>query len=133
MKQISLITLFVKDQDAAIEFYKKVGFVLIEDLRFGANRWVTLRLPGDQVVSIALTLAESDSDLTLVGTQGGSQPLLGIVTNDCRHEFNRMKEAGITFNGEPEVQVFGTGVMFDDLYGNKIYLNEEPALSIRET
>ena len=30
------------------------------------------------------------------------------------------------FHGEPQVQPYGTGVLLEDLYGNKIYLNQEP-------
>jgi hypothetical protein len=35
-----------------------------------------------------------------------------------------MKKAG---HGEPQVLPYGTSVTLEDLYGNQIYLNEEPA------
>jgi catechol 2,3-dioxygenase-like lactoylglutathione lyase family enzyme len=39
MKRLSLLSVFVKDQDAAIKFYtEKLGFVVIEDLPFGPQR-----------------------------------------------------------------------------------------------
>jgi catechol 2,3-dioxygenase-like lactoylglutathione lyase family enzyme len=127
VKRISLLNVLVKNQDSAIEFYtRKLGFVVAEDLPFGPKRWVTLRLPGDPGLSIALNLAESEADLALVGKQAGSQPLFGIVTDDCLREYRRMKDAGVTFHGEPQVQPYGTGVMLEDLYGNRIYLNQEP-------
>jgi hypothetical protein len=31
------------------------------------------------------------------------------------------------FDGEPEVRPYGTGVLLEDLYGNKIFMNQEPA------
>src|SRR5215813_12131583 len=120
MKRISLLSLYVKDQDAAIDFYRKLGFIVAEDVPFGSQRWVTLRLPDDEVVSISLNLAEADEDRALVGKQAGSQPLFGIVTDDCVSEYHRMKKAGVKFHGEPQVQPYGTGVMLEDLYGNKI-------------
>src|SRR5262245_32498568 len=84
MNRLSLLSVYVKDRDAAIEFYTKgLGFVVIEDVPFGPKRWVTLRLPGDDVVSIALNLAQTPDDEALVGKQGGSQPYFGIVTDDC--------------------------------------------------
>jgi catechol 2,3-dioxygenase-like lactoylglutathione lyase family enzyme len=127
MKRISLLSVYVKNQDAAIEFYtSKLGFIVAEDVPFGRQRWVTLRLPDDDVVSVSLNLAETDEDGTLVGKQGGSQPLFGIVTDDCMSEYRRMKNAGVKFHGEPQVQPYGTGVTLEDLYGNKIYLNQEP-------
>ena len=127
MKRISVLGLFVKDYDAAIEFYtRKLGFIVAEDVPFGPQRWVTLRLPDDEVVSVSFNLAETDEDQALVGKQGGSQPFFGIVTDDCLAEYRRMKDAGVKFHGEPEAQPYGTGVTLEDLYGNKIYLNQEP-------
>jgi catechol 2,3-dioxygenase-like lactoylglutathione lyase family enzyme len=127
MKRLSLLSVYVKDQDAAIEFYKKLGFIVAEDVPFGTQRWVTLRLPDDEVVSLTLNMAETPEDQALVGKQGGSQPFFGIVTDDCLREYRQMKEAGVKFHGEPQVQPYGTGVMLEDLYGNKIYLNQEPS------
>jgi len=127
VKRISLLTVLVKDQDSAIVFYtRKLGFVVAEDLPFGPKRWVTLRLPDDQTLSIALNLAESEVDLAQVGKQAGSQPLLAIEVDDCLKEYGRMKDAGVKFHGEPQVQPYGTGVTLEDLYGNKIYMNQEP-------
>jgi len=127
MMRISLLSVYVEDQDAAINFYTtKLGFILAEDVPFGPQRWVTLRLPDDEVTSIALNLAETDQDRALIGKQGGSQPLFSIVTDDCKSQYRRMKDAGVRFHGEPVVEPYGTGVTFEDLYGNKIYLNQEP-------
>ena len=36
-----------------------------------------------------------------------------------------MKARGVEFDGEPEVRPYGTGVLMKDLYGNKIYINED--------
>jgi len=127
VKQISLLNVLVKDQDAAIEFYKKLGFAVMEDVPFGPNRWVTLRLPDDKTLSISLNVAESETDQALVGKQTGSQPLFGMATDDCLGEYRRLKAAGVHFLGEPQVQPYGTGVLLEDLYGNKIYLNQEPS------
>jgi catechol 2,3-dioxygenase-like lactoylglutathione lyase family enzyme len=127
MKRISVVTVFVKDYDAAIEFYtRKLGFALVEDVPYGPKRWVTLRLPDDDVLSISLNLADTDEDQALIGKQGGSHPFLGIVTDDCMADYHRMKNEGVKFLGEPQVQPYGTGVTLEDLYGNKIYLNQEP-------
>jgi catechol 2,3-dioxygenase-like lactoylglutathione lyase family enzyme len=128
MKRISLLGLLVKDYDQAIEFYtRKLGFIVAEDAPFGTQRWVTLRLPDEEQPTIALELAQSDEDRALVGKQAGSYPMFGIVTDDCLGEYRRMWETGVKFHGEPQVQPYGTGVMLEDLYGNKIYMNQEPA------
>jgi catechol 2,3-dioxygenase-like lactoylglutathione lyase family enzyme len=127
VKRISLINVLVKNQDQAIEFYtRKLGFLLVENVPFGKTRWVTIRLPDDQGLTFALNLAESEGDVALVGKQAGSQPLFGIMTDDCLRDYRQMKEAGVKFHGEPQVQPYGTGVTLEDLYGNKIYMNQEP-------
>jgi|SRR5712671_4426421 len=127
MNRISLVTVYVKDQDRALEFYRdKLGFAVAEDLPFSKQRWITLRAPGDRTVAIALNLAESEEDQQLVGKQGGSQPFLGLATDDCMADYRRMKSVGVKCHGEPRVQPHGTGLTIEDLYGNKIYLNQEP-------
>jgi len=126
MNHFSFVNVLVKDQDRAIEFYRdKLGFVVAEDLPYGPERWVTLRAPGDEGASISLNLALTDADRALVGKQAGAQPFIGLATDDCMADYRRMKKAGVTFAGEPQVQPYGTGVMLEDLYGNKIYLNQE--------
>ena len=37
-----------------------------------------------------------------------------------------MKQLGVKFHGEPEVHPYGTGVLLEDLYGNRIFMNQEP-------
>jgi len=109
MKRMSLVTVFVKDYDEAIAFYtRKLGFVVAEDVPFGAQRWVTIRLPEDESVAISLNLAETQEEMALVGKQGAAKPFLGIVTDDCLADYRRMKDAGIKFHGEPKVEPYGT-------------------------
>src|SRR5262249_14473153 len=127
MMRLSLVSVYVKDQDAAIDFYtKKLGFVLNEDVPFGPQRWVTIRLPDDDVATISLIAAATDGDRALIGKQGGSHPLIGITTDDCVREYQRMKALGVRFHGEPKVEPYGTGVTLEDLYDNQIYMNQEP-------
>src|SRR5262245_54388054 len=117
----------VKDYDQALEFYtKKLGFVVVEDVPMGEDRWLTISLPGNHDCVLALHEAKSAEDMALVGKQFGSFPSLGIVTDDCIGDYQRMKALGVKFHGEPNVQPYGTGVMFEDLYGNMIYMNQEP-------
>jgi hypothetical protein len=71
--------------------------------------------------------ARSEAEQALVGKQMGSFPFLGIATDDCLGDYKRLKARGVKFDGEPNVRPYGTGVMLEDLYGNKIFLNQEPA------
>jgi catechol 2,3-dioxygenase-like lactoylglutathione lyase family enzyme len=125
MRQIKIVSLLVKDYDAAIAFYtQKLGFEVVEDKAFGDRRWVTLSLPGNGC-SLALELAKSAQDLALVGNQAGSFPLLALDTGDCLGDYETLRARGVTFHGEPATGPWGTGVLLEDLYGNRVFLSQE--------
>jgi predicted enzyme related to lactoylglutathione lyase len=127
MNQLKLFSLVVKDYDAAVQFYSdKLGFEVAEDAAFGDSRWITLKLPNTPDSNLNLALAKTSEDEAIVGKQAGSFPLLGLGTNDCFGDYERMKERGVKFHGEPTAGPWGTGVMLEDLYGNKIFMSQEP-------
>jgi catechol 2,3-dioxygenase-like lactoylglutathione lyase family enzyme len=125
--RLTVFTLFVNDQDQALRFYvDRLGFVVSEDNRMGDYRWLLVRAPETPDVALNLELARTPDQQALVGNQGGGKPLFGLSTDNCGRDFQAMKARGVTFDGEPQTMPFGTGVMLNDLYGNKIYLNEDP-------
>jgi catechol 2,3-dioxygenase-like lactoylglutathione lyase family enzyme len=127
MNKVKIISLLVLDQDAAIEFYRnKLGFEVLEDQPFGESRWVTLGLPRNQGPALALELATANEDKALVGRQAGSHAFLALDTSDCVADYKRMKPLGVRFLGEPQSGPWGTGVQLEDLYGNKLFLSQEP-------
>jgi len=127
MKTLRLVSLLVRDYEEAIRFYTdKLGFTVSEDVTFGEDRWVVLGLPESREPGLALTLAQTEEDRAVVGHQAGSFPLFALGTDDCLGEYQRMKERGVIFHGEPQREPWGTGVLLEDLYGNKIYMNQEP-------
>ena len=125
MRQIKIVSLLVKDYDAAIAFYtQKFGFAIVEDAAFGDRRWITLSLPNNGCV-LALELAKNPDDLAIVGKQGGSFPFLAMDTADCVGDYKTLKARGVIFHGEPQAGPWGTGVLLEDLYGNKVFLSQE--------
>ena len=127
MKSNLISGLLVMNFDEALDFYtKKLGFVVVEDAPMGDDRWLTITLPGNHDSVIALHEARTEEDKALVGKQMGSYPFLGIDTDDCVGEYQRMKGLGVKFHGEPDVRPYGAGVMLEDLYGNRIFMNQEP-------
>ena len=127
MDKLKLFSLVVRDYDATVHFYtQKLGFEVAEDAAFGDNRWITLKLPNTPDSNLSLALAKTDEDKAIVGKQAGSFPLLGLGTDDCFGDYNRMKGLGVKFHGEPQAGPWGTGVLLEDLYGNKIFMSQEP-------
>ena len=126
MRDVKIVSLLVKDYDAAIQFYtQKLGFEIVEDAAFGDRRWITLSLPGNRL-ALALELAQKPDDRAVVGRQAGGFPLLALDTADCLGDFKAMRAGGVTFHDEPATGPWGTGVLFEDLYGNKLFLSQEP-------
>jgi catechol 2,3-dioxygenase-like lactoylglutathione lyase family enzyme len=71
MNRVKIISVLVLDQDAAIEFYtRKLGFEPREDKPFGESRWVTISLPQNRDLTLALELAKTVDDKAIVGNQG---------------------------------------------------------------
>jgi catechol 2,3-dioxygenase-like lactoylglutathione lyase family enzyme len=127
MNKVKIISVLVLDHDAAIAFYtKKLGFQLLEDKSFGDGRWVTLGLPAQKDLTLALELATAAEDRAIVGKQAGSHAFLAIDTSDCFDDYRRLKSLGVQFLSEPQSGPWGTGVQLEDLYGNKIFLSQEP-------
>ena len=126
MMRLTIVKLFVKDQEEARQFYvDKLGFVVSEDNQLGDYRWLLVRPPDTQEVAINLEPAKTEQQRALVGQQGGGLAIFGLATDDCRRDYRAMKARGVVFEGEPKRVPYGTGVLLQDLYGNKLYLNED--------
>jgi len=126
MKRVTLVKLLVSSQDEALEFYtKKLSFEVAEDSKMGDYRWLLVRLPDNKEFCINLDAAKTEWQQALVGRQAADLPLFGIETDDCMSEYRALKDRGVEFEGEPDVRPYGTGVLMKDLYGNKIYINQD--------
>jgi len=53
MKSITIISIPVTDQEAAKQFYLKLGFKLMAEAPFDTHKWIQMALPG-QEMSITL-------------------------------------------------------------------------------
>ena len=126
MNGLKIVTILVKDQDAALDFYvRKLGFTLLEDASLGESRWIAIGLPGQPGLALALELATTAECKAVVGKQAGTAALLAIDTSDCLGDYTRLKQRGVKFVGEPQSGPWGTGAQFEDLYGNRIFLSQE--------
>ena len=119
IKKIGYITILVKDQDAAAEFYvNKLGFIKGQDASFEGMRWVTVAPKGQPDVELTLVKADSEDKARALGKQAGDHVFLTLETDDCRRDYSEMRSKGIKFYGEPQEQRYGVEVVFEDLYGN---------------
>jgi catechol 2,3-dioxygenase-like lactoylglutathione lyase family enzyme len=127
MKRLTLFKVYVSDQEEARRFYvDQLGFEVAEDKLLGDYRWLLVRAPDNEEVSLNLETATTVEQKALVGRQAAGQPLFSLSTDNCMRDYAELKRRGVKFEGEPKVMPYGTGVMMQDLYGNKIYLNQDP-------
>lgn len=122
LSKITHLTVFVHNQDEALTFYQKIGFAIHTDAQFGPLRWLTLCMPNQKDVEVALLLAESPEEKALVGKQGAGKPFITLESTDCLKDYEQLKKAGVTFLEAPAKQDWGVSTSCKDLYGNVIYI-----------
>lgn len=115
------VSVFVADQDKALEFYKKLGFKVHTDTEFSGMRWLTITPANQPTVELSLMLADA-SEKALIGKQGGEKPFLCFATDDCRKTYAEFMKKGVQFLSEPIEEPWGVSTAFKDLDGNVFYM-----------
>ncbi len=124
--KIILASVFVTDQDKALQFYTKVlGFVKKQDITAGKYRWLTVVSP-DQPDGTELVLEPNDNPAAktyqnAIFMQGIPATIFGV--GNVQAEYQRLKALGVVFPVEP-TQVMGpvTRAVLDDTCGNLIQI-----------
>ena len=125
IKDVPLTGIFVKDQEAALDFYtNKLGLEKVEDEPYGEGaRWITVS-PTEMRIKIVLKEAEKEHEKAMVGRSDGA-PILTLGTDDVHAAYERMREGGVRFLGEPYRYPWGIGALLLDQDGSPILLLQE--------
>ena len=117
IKAVKFVSIPVKDQDKALEFYtKKLGLKVITDSPFdGKQRWIELAIP------------RADTKLVLFTAEGQDKMIGGFmnitfVADDVEATAKEMKAKGVEFVQEPKKADWGTAAIFKDVDGNQFVL-----------
>ncbi|HKO28461.1 MAG TPA: VOC family protein [Solirubrobacteraceae bacterium] len=117
--------LIVDDYEEAIRFFVDVlGFDLAEDspalsTRDGRpKRWVVVRPPG-ATTGLLLAKADGEREARAVGDQFAGRVGLFLRVDDFQGSYDRMREAGVEFVGEPRDEPYGHVAVFLDVAGNR--------------
>lgn len=117
----------VDDQDKALRFYTEtLGFVKKRDVPDGDSgmRFLTVE-SHDGIAGFELELQETYTGAARTYQQefrADGFAYVAFSTNDIQAEYQRLKERGVTFFGEPEDVGPVWTVKFDDTCGNLINL-----------
>lgn len=107
-----------RDQDAAVAFWvDKVGFRVLTDQPMGpGKRWIELGV-GTAETRIVLFTPEGQDDR--IGTFFNGS----FSCDNVEQTWRRMSERGVSFEGPPETQPWGTFARFGDPDGNTFILS----------
>lgn len=128
---VSLITLYVTDQDESKKFYTEMlGFVVETDVAMGDGfRWLTVIHPDHPELEVTLMvpgppldpdLATAVSRALANGTMGG----FGLRTDDCRKSYAELVAKGVDFVHPPADRPYGVEAVIRDNSGNWLVLVE---------
>jgi catechol 2,3-dioxygenase-like lactoylglutathione lyase family enzyme len=128
---VSLVTVWVTDQDEAKAFYvDKLGFEETADITMGNDyRWVTVAHRDHPELQLTLSkpgpplddeAAEAFRRMLAKGTLGA----VGLATNDCRATHKELAAKGVEFIQEPADRPYGVEAILRDNSGNWLVLVE---------
>lgn len=118
IKRVKFVSVPVRDQDRALEFYtKKLGLRIVTDSPFDeTQRW------------IELGIRRSETKLVLF-TAPGQEAMIGgfmnvtFMADDVTATANELSARGVEFVQGPHRADWGTSAIFKDAHGNKFVLS----------
>ena len=133
---VSLLTVYVKDQDAAKDFYvNTLGFEEREDITMGDGfRWVTIGHPNQPELELTLMvpgppLDDESAQSVRRLLDKGALSAAGLAVDDCHKTCDEMRAKGVTFLQEPADRPYGVEAVIRDDSGNWLVLVEKRAYS----
>lgn len=127
MIRITLTSLFVDDQDKALEFYTEVlGFVKKFDIPMGEFRWLTVvsQAAPDGVELVLEPDAHPAARAYKAALVADRIPANSFQVDDIQKEYERLSGLGVKFLSAPARMGETTTVVFDDTCGNLLQLHQ---------
>ena len=133
IQRMSFGSIFVRDQDVAIDFYvNKLGFELTRDQTLPHGfRWVTVRPKGQAELQLILFKPTAGKQLTeddvarINELMGKGAFGAGVFeTADCQRTYDELKERGVEFASPPQEQFYGVEAVLKDPFGNWFSLTQ---------
>ena len=131
ISRLSHTTIWVLDQDEALDFYtRKLGFEVRTDASVDNFRWLTVG-PPDQPDHELILLEpgppmmdeEAAEQLKRLVAKGAVGPG-AFETDDCRATYEQLSERGVSFLSEPTKRFYGIEATLRDNSGNWFSMTE---------
>ncbi|MEV6073049.1 VOC family protein [Nocardia sp. NPDC052001] len=126
LTNIMYVTIYVTDQDRALEFYtQRLGLEKRIDFAGPDGRFLTVGVPDSPVQIILWPHEASAGQPTAAGGDAAPGPLI-LESDDLRKDFEILRERGVSFEtSEPEDYPFGVRIEASDPDGNRISLRQQ--------
>lgn len=124
--KIYITSLFVDDQDSALDFYTAVlGFVKKHEIPLGEHKWLTLVDPNNED---GPELGLEPAVHPAVGPfrealMADGIPFTSFAVDDVHSEYERLVDLGVVFTQKPTEMGPATVATFDDTCGNLIQIS----------
>lgn len=121
MQKIGHVSLLVRDYNEALKFFtESLGFKVLVDTQLEpGKRWILVAPPNSHGTSLLLAQASTPEQAARIGNQTGGRVFLFLHTDDFWRDYRQMLARGIKFSESPREELYGTVVVFEDLYGNE--------------
>jgi len=118
IKAVKFVSIPVKDQDRALDFYTtKLGFQILTDQPFGPEqRWLELGIPGAETKVVLFTPPGHE---TRIGTFSN----ITFMTDNVEKTYAELSERGVSFDQPPKKEHWGTSAIFKDPDSNVFVLS----------
>ncbi len=125
--KIKLTSVFVSDQNKALDFYtKNLGFVKKADIGAGNYRWLTVVSPeepnGPQLVLEPNNNPAAKSYQESIFKQG--IPATMFFVDEIQKEYQRLKKLNVKFTMEPTKTTGSIIAKLDDTVGNLLQITQ---------
>ena len=129
---VSIVNVFVQDQDAAKKFYTEIlGFIERDDVTLGDGfRWCTVSHPDRPELLVSFVVpgppmsAELVDAMTRAQSSGGLSGL-GFNVDDCHRTYEELTAKGVEFVQPPTTRPYGVEAVCRDNSGNWMVLIED--------
>jgi predicted enzyme related to lactoylglutathione lyase len=127
LTKLSVVTILVRDQDEALQFYtEKLGLEKMDDIVMGeGGRWLTVTAPEQK--DLQIFLAKADSFGMDLMEHVGRAPAWAFATDNCQATYETLAARGVKFTSPPKEKPYGIEAAFEDLYGNVFAVVQEHA------
>jgi catechol 2,3-dioxygenase-like lactoylglutathione lyase family enzyme len=126
--KIKVSSVLVDDQEKALKFYTEIlGFVKMQDIPIGSDRWLTVVSPEgpDDIELLLEPMAFEPASTYQKALFEAGIPLTAFAVEDLELEYERLAGLGVVFRTEPTEAGPTTIAVFEDTCGNLIQIYEK--------